>query len=117
MSANNIEFGSHSVTHPVLSKVPPEKLTFEVQHSRQRIEFELQKPVQVIAYPVGGIEAFDQNVRTAVLNAGYRLGVSYIPGIQRPNQWDSLALRRVHVERYVNNNFFKAMLSAPEIFI
>ncbi len=117
MSANNIEFGSHSVTHPVLSRVPPTKLTFEVEHSRQRIESELQKPVQVIAYPVGGIEAFDQNVRTAVLNAGYRLGVSYVPGIQRPNQWDSLALRRVHIERYVNNNFFKAMLAAPEIFI
>jgi peptidoglycan/xylan/chitin deacetylase (PgdA/CDA1 family) len=117
MSANNIEFGSHSVSHPVLSRVPLDKLAFEVEHSKNRIESEVQKLIQVIAYPVGGVEAFDDNVRAAVKKAGYRLGVSYIPGIERPDQWDKYALRRVHIERYVNTNFFKAMLAAPEIFI
>jgi peptidoglycan/xylan/chitin deacetylase (PgdA/CDA1 family) len=117
MSAHNIEFGSHSVTHPVLSRVPLAKLEFEVEYSKQRIESELQKPVQVIAYPVGGVEAFDDNVRAAVKKAGYRLGVSYVPGIERPDQWDTYALRRVHIERYISDNFFKAMLAAPEIFI
>jgi peptidoglycan/xylan/chitin deacetylase (PgdA/CDA1 family) len=117
MSANNIEFGSHSVTHPVLSRVTLDKLAFEVEHSKHRIESELQKPIQVIAYPVGGVEAFDDNVRAAVKKAGYRLGVSYVPGIERPDQWDAYALRRVHIERYVNAHFFKAMLAAPEIFI
>ena len=117
MSANNIEFGSHSVTHPVLSRVSLNKLEFEVEHSKNRIESELQKPVQIIAYPVGGVEAFDDNVRAAVKKAGYRLGVSYIPGIERPDQWDIYALRRVHIERYVNTHFFKAMLAVPEIFI
>jgi peptidoglycan/xylan/chitin deacetylase (PgdA/CDA1 family) len=117
MSANNIEFGSHSVSHPVLSRVPLAKLTFEVEHSKHRIESELQKPVQVIAYPVGGVEAFDNNVRAAVKKAGYRFGVSYVAGIERPDQWDAFALRRVHVERYVDSHFFKAMLAMPEIFI
>ncbi len=117
MSAHNIEFGSHSVTHPVLSRVPLAKLDFEVEYSKQRLESELQKLVQVIAYPVGGVEAFDDNVRAAVKKAGYRLGVSYVPGIERPDQWDIYALRRVHIERYISDNFFKAMLAAPEIFI
>jgi peptidoglycan/xylan/chitin deacetylase (PgdA/CDA1 family) len=117
MAANNIEFGSHSVTHPVLSRVPLGKLAHEVEHSKQRIETELQKPVDVIAYPVGGVEAFDDNVRSAVKKAGYRLGVSYVAGIERPDQWDTYALRRVHVERYVDDHFFKAMLAAPELFV
>jgi peptidoglycan/xylan/chitin deacetylase (PgdA/CDA1 family) len=117
MSANNIEFGSHSVTHPILSRVPLDKLAFEVEHSKHRIEAELQKPVQVIAYPVGGVEAFDDNVRAAVRKAGYKLGASYISGIERPEEWDDYALRRVHIERYVDAHFFKAMLAAPEIFI
>ena len=117
MSASNIEFGSHSVSHPVLSRLPLAKLAFEVEHSKYRIESELQKQVQVIAYPVGGLEAFDENVRHAVKKAGYKLGVSYIPGIERPDKWDKYALRRVHVERYVDAHFFKAMLAAPEIFI
>lgn len=117
MSENKIEFGSHSVSHPVLSRVPVAKLDFEVEHSKHRIESELQKQVQVIAYPVGGIEAFDDNVRAAVKKAGYRMGVSYVPGIERPDKWDPYALRRVHIERYISDNFFKAMLAAPEIFI
>lgn len=117
MSVSNIEFGSHSVSHPVLSRLPLAKLAFEVEHSKHRIESELQQQVQVIAYPVGGVEAFDENVRSAVKKAGYELGVSYIPGIERPDKWDKYALRRVHIERYVDAHFFKAMLAAPEIFI
>ena len=117
MSASNIEFGSHSVSHPILSRLPAAKLAFEVEHSKHRIESELQKQVQVLAYPVGGAEAFDEHVRAAVKKAGYKLGVSYIPGIERPDQWDNYALKRVHIERYVNAHFFKAMLAAPEIFI
>jgi peptidoglycan/xylan/chitin deacetylase (PgdA/CDA1 family) len=116
MARHGIEFGSHTVSHPVLSMVAPEKLAHELRESRARIEAELSKPVQVIAYPVGGEEAFNEEVRAAVRAAGYRLGVSYIPGVQAPGSWDRYALRRVRIERYVDGHWFEAMLAAPALF-
>ena len=116
MSAYRIEFGSHSVSHPILSMLDSETLKYELEHSKLRIEAMLKKPVQILAYPVGGAEAFNDNVRLAARSAGYRLGVSYISGVEKPGQWDDYALRRLHVERYVSSNYFKAMLSIPELF-
>ena len=116
MSAGGMEFGSHSVTHPILSKVDPSQVGFELGASKQRIESELQKPVQVIAYPVGGEEAFDENVRTAVALAGYRLAATYISGVQSPDSWDRYALHRLHVERNVDQIAFDATIALPEIF-
>jgi peptidoglycan/xylan/chitin deacetylase (PgdA/CDA1 family) len=116
MSVNRIEFGSHGVSHPVLSMLDSMKLQHELTHSRGHIESMLGKPVQVLAYPVGGEEAFNETVRAAVKSAGYRLGVSYIAGIETPAKWDAYALRRLHVERYVDLRYFKAMLALPELF-
>ena len=116
MSANGIEFGSHTVTHPVLSQVPLDGLEEELVGSRRRIEGEIGRTVEVIAYPVGGEEAFDANVRAGVEAAGYKLGASYIPGVQSPARWDPFALRRLHVERYTRFDYFKAMMAAPALF-
>lgn len=116
MSACGIEFGSHTVNHPVLSKVPTDELDYELAGSKRRIEQEIGKPIEVIAYPVGGEEAFDGRVRQAVSRAGYKLGVSYIPGVDRPDSWDPYALRRLHVERYLDMSYFRAMLAAPDLF-
>ena len=116
MSTCGIEFGSHGVFHPVLSKLTDTNLKYEMEHSKHRIGAMLDKPVQVIAYPVGGEEAFDDRVRIAAQSAGYRLGLSYISGIEKPEKWDAFALRRLHVERYVGSEYFKAMLSVPELF-
>ncbi len=116
MSRAGIEFGSHSVDHPVLSKVDGTRLAVELEASKARIEAELGKAVQVIAYPVGGEEAFDERVRTAVRAAGYRFGVSYIAGVDSPARWDPLALRRLPVERYVSDSWFRATLALPEVF-
>jgi peptidoglycan/xylan/chitin deacetylase (PgdA/CDA1 family) len=116
MAQHNIEFGSHSVTHPVLSQLEPAQLAFELEHSKNRIEAMSDAPVKVIAYPVGGEEAFNDAVRKAVRTAGYRLGVSYIPGVNRYRDWDPYALRRLHVERYVDDAYFRAMMVLPGLF-
>jgi len=116
MSRAGIEFGAHTVSHPVLSMLEPERLRGELRDSKQRIEQVLGQRVEVIAYPVGGRDAFSPEVQSAVRDAGYRLGVSYVPGTERPPQWDPFALRRIHVERYVDAAWFEAMLAAPRFF-
>jgi len=116
MSAAGIEFGSHSVNHPVLARTRPEALAYELRESKSRIETETGRPVNVLAYPVGGVDAFNPAVQAAARSAGYRLGVSYLPGVERAGQWDPFALRRLRVERYVSDPLYRAMLALPGVF-
>lgn len=116
MSAGDIEFGSHTVDHPVLSMLAPEPLRFELRESKARIEAMTGKRCDVIAYPVGGRDAFNAHVQQEVRDAGYRLGVSYMTGIESPSRWDPYAIRRLRIERYVDDVRFRALLAAPALF-
>ena len=54
LAANNVEFGAHTQTHPILSRLQdPAELTAEIGHSKKRIEDMLQRPVQHFCYPNG----------------------------------------------------------------
>lgn len=116
MSATGMEFGSHTVNHPILSRLDDDELRQELTESRRHLERELGKPAPVLAYPVGGPEEFNEKVTQAAIAAGYRLGVSYMPGVNRLGHMDRFRLRRQHVERYISNAYFAGLLSLPEIF-
>lgn len=116
MSAAGMEFGSHTVSHPILSRLDATELQQELTESRQQLEKELGKVAPVLAYPVGGPEEFNDAVVRAAVTAGYRLGASYMPGVNRLGSMDRFRLRRQHVERYVSNAYFSGLLSLPEIF-
>ena len=49
------EFGSHSYTHPLLTKLAGKKLQHEVVDSKARLEKWLGVTIDVFAYPYGGI--------------------------------------------------------------
>jgi peptidoglycan/xylan/chitin deacetylase (PgdA/CDA1 family) len=116
MAHFGIEFGSHTVTHPILANLTDDELRFELVRSRRDIEAQIGKTVHAISYPVGGRTAFNDRVRLAANRAGYRLGVSYIPGTNLLSDLDDYGLRRQHVERYTDRSYFAAMLGLPEVF-
>lgn len=116
MADAGIEFGSHTVSHPVLSRVDDAMLDYELRESRRSLEERLGRTVETIAYPVGEVDAFDQRVEAAVQRAGYRLGFSYVSGTNSLKQLDRFSLRRLHVERYTSFARFQAMLQFPEVF-
>lgn len=116
MSAAGIEFGSHTVTHPILSQLSDTDLAFELTESRRAIESQIGKPVECLSYPVGGAAAFDQRVQHAARRAGYRLAASYIPGTNLVASPLRFGLRRQHVERYTSRAYFAALLGLPELF-
>lgn len=116
MSTAGIEFGSHTVTHPILTQLTRVELDRELSESREVIRRETGQPVDVVAYPIGKHFAFDQTVIDACRACGYRLGVSYETGV---NAWPSdqpFALRRLAVERYTSREMFESILSLPGIF-
>ena len=59
MFAENISFGAHSLTHPILAKLNDQELSEEINTSIRVIEKNLDAPVTAFAYPNGKPEDFD----------------------------------------------------------
>lgn len=116
MRDGGVEFGSHTVSHPILSRLRDEELRVELWSSKEELERQLGRRVECLAYPVGGEAAYDQRVVEVARECGYRLALTYVPGV---NPWppaDRYRLRRLHVERYTTRARFTGMLAFPRLF-
>ena len=116
MGKYKIEFGSHTVTHPILSQLTEQELENEIRTSKKDLEEHLGRKIQTISYPEGMEYAYNKKVIDIVDKAGYELGCSYIPGVNKLDSLELFQLKRMHVERYVNFDLFRSMLAMPEIF-
>lgn len=97
MAASGITFGSHGQTHARLTELDPERLRREIFLSKERIEFETNRPVQFFSYPYGTDCDFDQGVKSLVREAGYEAGFSALFGTNGPGS-DLWTLRRIGIE-------------------
>jgi peptidoglycan/xylan/chitin deacetylase (PgdA/CDA1 family) len=93
MKGQRISFGGHTVTHPFVSKITGEQLTWEVHECKRRIEEEVQLPVEHFAYPNGRDEDFDPSSKEVIRRAGYHAAVTTIWGMNYPST-DLMELRR-----------------------
>lgn len=117
MAVAGMEFGSHTVSHPILSTVTESaQLCFELEASKATIEREAGRPVLALAYPVGGRDAVDERVLGAVERAAYKLAFTYQSGVNALASGERLLLKRLHVERYTSRHMFAATLELPEVF-
>lgn len=116
MNKSVIEFGSHTATHPILSQLTEEELEHEIVNSKTQLEKQLGKQIQTISYPEGMEYAYNNKVIDMVTRAGYDLGCSYIPGVNKLGSLETFQLKRMHIERYVNFSLFRSMLALPEVF-
>ena len=71
MAENGIEIGSHSLNHPILSRVPSHDLLKEVNGSKVVLEQRLRRPVRTFCYPNSGPGDINEEVTAAVAKAGY----------------------------------------------
>jgi len=67
-----IDIGSHTCTHPVLSRCSAADIAREVGDSRRIIERRLGRPVEAFCYPNGEPADYDERAVLAVKQAGYR---------------------------------------------
>src|SRR5262249_20134881 len=68
MSRDGIEFGSHTVTHPLLTYEDETTVKHELTVSKQILEQKLNRRVRAFAYPNGD---FNEAVKDQVREAGY----------------------------------------------
>jgi len=106
--------GSHTRNHRVLQTVPPNDLDGELAGSRQEIEERLGRPVRSIAYPVGRAIAAEPAIRSALRHAGYELGFTTTPGINRFERADDLFdLKRLPIDRGTPPGAARTYLATP----
>jgi len=106
MAAAGIEFGAHTRTHPVLSRVPgADELADEIAGSKRQIERQLGRPVEHFCYPNGSIEDFGADAVEAVRSAGFRTAVTTGKGLNYPGA-DRFQLVRVGVEPGLDQDYF-----------
>ena len=110
MSRNGIFFGAHTVTHPILTRVPEEQAREEIAKSKERIESEIHKPVYGFCYPNGTEEDFDASIVEILKNCGFAYAVTTIWGSNNARS-DLFLLKRV--EPNLNDDIvnFECLLS------
>jgi peptidoglycan/xylan/chitin deacetylase (PgdA/CDA1 family) len=110
LSALGVEIGSHSVTHPILSRIPEERIRTEFHESKNRIQRELGTPCVAITYPNGSRADVNDRVLQAAQQAGYRVGFTL--NNRRANLLGPrLAVERINAPGQVNLAVFQCWAS------
>lgn len=106
------EFGSHTVTHPHLERLPWSAIDRELEESKRRIELELEAPVDGFSCPYAFPSAndpFARGLALALRDFGYTHGVTTAIG-RAHRRDDRYRLRRLPMSEADDEELFRAKL-------
>ncbi|HZZ39724.1 MAG TPA: polysaccharide deacetylase family protein [Acidobacteriaceae bacterium] len=113
LQKQGISFGSHTVTHPQLHDLQPDRIREEILQSRQTIEDKTGSPVDTFAYPYAFPQTdgpFIAMLRQILEEGGYRFGVCTRIG-RAGKASDPLFLERLPVNSADDAAFFAAKMA------
>lgn len=96
MQRAGIAFGSHTLSHPVVSQLTPAELEQELAESKRLLEEKLGSPVLDFAFPFGKITDCSAAAIQVLARCGYRSAVTTVPGVNTPHV-NPYELRRLQV--------------------
>jgi peptidoglycan/xylan/chitin deacetylase (PgdA/CDA1 family) len=79
MAKNGINFGAHTVNHPILTRVSLEQARKEIVESQRRIEENLGQAANTFAYPNGGPGDFNDNIKSILRQNRFVCAVASFP--------------------------------------
>lgn len=82
LKTRDIQFGSHTLSHPSLIRISPSQRSEEIVQSKVDLEELLDEKIKFFCYPNGD---FDDDVVADVRNAGYTAALSCIRGSATPS--------------------------------
>lgn len=91
-----ISFGSHTLSHPVVSQLTPPELQKELADSKSLLEQKLGIPVLDFAFPFGKTTDCSAAAVETLSRCGYRSAVTTVAGVNTP-QVNPFELRRLQV--------------------
>jgi peptidoglycan/xylan/chitin deacetylase (PgdA/CDA1 family) len=89
-----VSFGSHTVTHPILSRCNYEIQQYELYESKSRIEKELNEPCYMFAYPNGQMDDYMIKTIELLKKIKYKVALTAKHGYNRLNNNNRYELRR-----------------------
>ncbi len=86
MHRSGMSFGSHTVSHPILSQVSPERAREEIYESKRIIEENIGTAVTTFAYPSGRKQDFNGTTKAILKEAGYTCALTVVFGTNGSGQ-------------------------------
>lgn len=113
MHRDGIEFGGHTVTHPILTRIPMHLAKKEIEQSKFEIEEKLGQKIYGFAYPNGMTNDFNKDIQKAVAEAGYKTAFTLLngPNFLREVKNDPYTIRRIFISYKHTLQKFAALLS------
>jgi peptidoglycan/xylan/chitin deacetylase (PgdA/CDA1 family) len=116
LSNADIEFGAHTASHPIMTRVSLSQVENELSVSKRKVQEQTGKPALSFAYPNGGASDFSPEVVKLVQKTGFELAFTLMPG---PTSYHSvkknpLAIRRIYVGQSSTLPRFAAKLAGVE---
>lgn len=112
LAKEGVSIGSHTRTHPLLTRVSPGEARAEVAGALRDLERELGTALPILAYPAG---AFDERVVGILREEGYCLAFTTARGINDLASAHPLKLRRINVGRRSSLALLRAQLMARSV--
>jgi peptidoglycan/xylan/chitin deacetylase (PgdA/CDA1 family) len=85
LAKSGIDFGSHTLTHPRLTRLSTREAVHEIARSKSLIEEQLKRKIDLFSYPFGASNARLQQI---VCESGYAAGFGVDRGRANPfHQW------------------------------
>lgn len=94
VSQNNVTIGSHTHTHPCLSRLDAAAQRREMSLPKTIIEEKIGQAVRSIAYPFGSPRYYNRDTLQIAAACGYDLGFSFLTGCNRLHDFSTFAVKR-----------------------
>lgn len=99
LRSSGIEFGAHTMHHPILTRISLERVRAEVEGSKSRIEQELGEQILGFAYPNGQASDLNEKIERIVADSGIRAAFTLLkgPSSQSEVKRNPFAIRRIFI--------------------
>lgn len=108
---NGVALGSHTCSHRVLATLSETEQDREIAGSKEYLERKLNISIKTLAFPVGGLEHFNNITLKLVQKAGYGAAFSFNTGTTTFEELDNWAIPRLGAPD--DFRLFKSMLTFP----
>jgi peptidoglycan/xylan/chitin deacetylase (PgdA/CDA1 family) len=116
MHAAGMEIGGHTVDHPVLADVSPERQAAEIIGVRDRLRGEIGEAPASFAYPYGGKHQFSSVTQELVAQHGYTHAFSFYGGYNRPGKTEMFDIRRLYMVQDTTDDAVRGLVTFPQLY-
>jgi peptidoglycan/xylan/chitin deacetylase (PgdA/CDA1 family) len=111
LSSRGLHIGAHTRSHPILSRLSPDKARQEIVGCQQDLARQLGRTWPIFAYPCGGSTHLCPTLVTILHETGIKLAMTTIMGHNRLGHTDPLRLKRACLAPHLSMPEFRLVLT------